>query len=74
MPRCIGIDEKNFEMYIYNRWGYEIFETYDINKPWDGRANNGSELVQQDVYIWVILTKDISGKRHQYIGHVTLIR
>ncbi|MFH1320742.1 MAG: PKD domain-containing protein [Bacteroidota bacterium] len=73
-PMAIGIDEKEFEMYIFDRWGDIIYETNDINKPWDGRANNGRELAQEDVYVWLIYTKDILGKRHQYIGHVTLIR
>ncbi|MBN4051405.1 PKD domain-containing protein, partial [bacterium AH-315-M05] len=74
IPQGIGIDEENFEMIIYDRWGNLIYETNDINKPWDGRANNGRKIAQQDVYVWVIFTKDILGKRHRYIGHVTLVR
>ena len=74
IPQGIGIDENNFEMYIYDRWGDLIYETNDINKPWDGRANNGSKIAQQDVYIWVIFTRDMQGARHKYLGRVTLIR
>ncbi|MFH1319206.1 MAG: PKD domain-containing protein [Bacteroidota bacterium] len=66
--------EKNFDMYIYNRWGDLIFETHDINQPWDGRANGGKDIAQTDVYVWVIYTFDFFGRRHQYVGHVTLIR
>ena len=73
-PKAIGIDEKEFEMYIFNRWGDMIFETDDINEPWDGGANNGRELAKKDVYVWLIYTKDVLGKKHQYVGHVTLIR
>ena len=25
-----------YHMQIFNRWGTLIFETYDINKPWNG--------------------------------------
>jgi len=74
IPKGIGFDENNFEMHIYDRWGDEIFETDNPSQGWDGRANNGSEIAQQDVYIWLILTRDVHGKRHRYIGHVTLIR
>jgi len=73
-PQGTGIDENNFEMYIYDRWGDKVYETYDINKPWDGRANDGRKIAQQGVYIWVIFTKDINEKRHRHVGHVTLIR
>ncbi|MBN4051575.1 PKD domain-containing protein [bacterium AH-315-M05] len=73
-PQGTGIDENSFEMYIYDRWGDKVYETYDIKKPWDGRANDGRKIAQQGVYIWVILIKDINEKRHRHVGHVTLIR
>jgi len=73
-PKGIGLDNNNFEMYIFDRWGDEIFRTTDFSQGWDGRANNGREIAQQDVYIWLILAKDVDGKRHRYIGHVTLVR
>jgi len=61
-------------MYIFDRWGDEIFKTTDFFQGWDGRANNGSDIAQQDVYIWLILTRDDDGQRHRYVGHVTLVR
>jgi len=73
-PKGIGIDVSSFEMYIFNRWGDLIFETHDINKGWDGRANDGKNIVQQGVYVWLVLTKDFSGYPHEHIGRVTLIR
>ncbi|MBI2967332.1 MAG: gliding motility-associated C-terminal domain-containing protein, partial [Bacteroidetes bacterium] len=73
-PRGIGIDPDNFEMFIYDRWGDEIYHTDDINKPWNGRANKGGNLVQQDVYVWLIRTKDFNGVQHEYIGHVSVIK
>jgi len=74
IPKGIGIDENDFEMYIFNRWGDIIYETNDIKKPWDGRANAGRDIAQEDVYVWLVYLKDFSGERHQYVGHVTLIR
>jgi len=53
-------------------WQYTV--EIDIDKPWDGKANDGSKIVPQGVYVWLIRTKDIKRKRHQYVGHVTLIR
>ena len=68
-----GVGTEEILIHIYNRWGDEIFTTTDFSQGWDGRANNGSKIAQQDVYVWVIFTKDILGKRHRYIGIVTLV-
>ena len=73
-PQGFGIDSSSFEMYIYNRWGDLIFETNDINNGWDGRANNGRKIAPQGVYVWLVLTKDLTGYPHEHIGRVTLIR
>lgn len=78
-PLGIGLTDPKFEytMYIYDRWGDLIFKSDDINKPWDGKANNGRRQAQADVYVWVIKTIDTKGtvgQKHQYIGHVTLFR
>ncbi|MBL4658234.1 MAG: gliding motility-associated C-terminal domain-containing protein, partial [Flavobacteriales bacterium] len=72
-PKGIGIDEDNFVLYIYDRWGDLIYETDDITKPWDGKANYGEREAQLDVYVWLIATYDDNGLEHEYIGHVTVI-
>ncbi|MDQ3046626.1 MAG: PKD domain-containing protein, partial [Bacteroidota bacterium] len=74
MPVGTGINVKEFEMTIYDRWGLQIFKTTDVNKGWDGRANGGSKLAQQDVYVWKVITKDYTGDSHEYIGHITIIK
>jgi len=73
-PKGIGIDENNFHLYIYDRWGDLIFETDDINKPWDGKANDGKREAQIDTYIWLIESYDINGQEHEYIGKVSIIQ
>ncbi len=74
IPLGIGWDIDTYEFYIYNRWGELIFTTDNPSEGWNGSVNNIGEAVQQDVYVWKIKTKDVNGKRHQYKGHVTLIR
>ena len=69
----IGL-EAGFEMYIYNRWGDLIFETKSIFEAWDGTVNRGSTPAQEDVYVWKVNAVDSDKKRHQFVGHVTLIR
>ena len=69
-----GVGIVEYHIWIFDRWGNMIFNTKDINEGWDGRANNGAEIAQQDVYVWKVQLKDIFGKKHDYIGTVTLVR
>lgn len=69
-----GIFIKEFEMMIFDRWGNLVFFSDDYNKPWDGKANYGTETAQQDVYVYTIKITDYLRKKHTYKGTVTLIR
>lgn len=64
----------DYEMFIFDRWGNQIYKTKRYDEPWDGRANNGSEPAQQDVYIYLIKIKDIKNVKHSYKGIVTLVK
>ncbi len=70
----IGIDPNHFELYIYDRWGNLIFKTTDLYEGWNGHANGGKDIAQQDVYVWKAFVRDYQGGKHNYIGHVTLVR
>ncbi|HIO71576.1 MAG TPA: PKD domain-containing protein, partial [Flavobacteriales bacterium] len=79
MPKGLGVDGEEFEMYIYDRWGDLIDKVTgvwsdDPNIGWDGHANEGESIAQNDVYVWLIRTQDFYGEEHEYIGHVTLLR
>jgi len=63
-----------FEMYIFDRWGQEIYFTNDITKGWKGSYYNGSTIAQQDTYIYVIKVNDFRGTQHSYTGKVTLLK
>mgnify|MGYP006207710513 CR=1 FL=1 len=68
-----GIDEYNFELLIFNRWGEIIWESRDPEARWDG-TYNGS-YVQQGVYTWVIRTKDkINDNKYVYNGFINLMK
>ena len=69
-----GIFITTYEMMIFDRWGNLIFFTNDINKPWDGTANYGTKIAQEDVYIYSIKLTDINKGKHNYRGIVTLLR
>ncbi|MES2591148.1 MAG: PKD domain-containing protein [Bacteroidota bacterium] len=72
LARGYGIIE--FEMLIFDRWGNQIYKTDDISKPWDGKANLGTEIAQMDVYVYVIRLTDVHKLKHKYSGIVSLLR
>jgi gliding motility-associated-like protein len=65
---------KNYNMYIFDRWGMMIFHTDDFNKGWNGCVNGGTRICQEDTYVYVIEVTDGTGKQHKYIGKVTLLQ
>ena len=68
-----GMEFTDFEMTIFNRWGEMIYQTSNIDKPWNGKSNDGNE-VQEGIYAYKIWVKDFKGASHYYVGNVTLIR
>jgi gliding motility-associated-like protein len=62
----------DYQLYIFNRWGQLIFETEDTQDFWDGTFKG--KAVQIDSYIWKIDYLDNQKARHEFIGHVNVIR
>lgn len=58
---------KNYELFIFNRWGELIFSTTDKEKGWDG-SHQGKE-VPNDIYIWKI-RYTATDETKTIIGHV----
>ena len=73
-PQGEGWNESTFKLFIFDRWGEQIYSTNDVRKGWNGKAKNGSDMAQQDVYIWKVDLDDIFKNQHHYIGHITLLK
>lgn len=68
-----GILPDNFEFFIFDRWGKQIFKTNDLYEGWNGSVNNKGPVVQSDVYVYHINYKEVGGKRRSISGIVTLL-
>ena len=69
------IDDDNFELRIFDRWGGMMFFADSYTQSWDGTVQGGSVLAKPDVYVWRISTIDaITGERIELRGHVTLLK
>lgn len=72
-PLGVGIDEDNYRMDIFDRWGENIFTSNKFNVGWDGTVK-GKKLAEQGVYVYKITVIDTRGGKHPYVGHVTVLK
>lgn len=70
----MGIGIEKYEMWIFDRWGAMIYYTDDIKKGWNGKVQGKPNEVQIDVYVWKVNLTDVFNKKHNYIGHVSVVR
>ncbi len=74
-PIGVGVDEDNYQMTIYNRWGEMIFQTRDWYTHWQGRYDmDKGDYVPQGVYTYVVKLRDKYGKDYTYAGTVTVFK
>ena len=65
-----GIEDRNFELYIYNRWGQELYYTNQpVLEPWKARTESGDQ-VNDGTFYYVLNNLDAD---ETYTGHVTVI-
>jgi gliding motility-associated-like protein len=69
---CILPDDYN--MYIFDRWGELVFETTVLFGSWNGIDSRNGSMCKSDVYVVKILYRDFFNQRHQYVGHINLLR
>ncbi len=69
-----GNDIKTFEMYIFDRWGMQLYHGTDINDGWNGTAKSNGVICQEDTYVYLINATDHKNIKHTYIGKVNLIK
>jgi large repetitive protein len=69
--------DEDFEIFIFNRWGEMVFQSYDKEFRWNGGYNNnGSQLLPPGTYSYVVRYKSVyledGTKEHR--GGVVLLR
>lgn len=67
-----GVKWDTYEMFIYNRWGEEIYFTNNVDAPWDGTYKGAQ--APEEVYVWMIRVYDEKGEQHTFRGRATLFR
>jgi len=63
---------KSFSMKIYNRWGELVFESNDVNNPWNG-TYKGADC-PQDNYTYILDVTMQNGKYYHRQSSILLLR
>ena len=66
------VDNKEFKMMLYNRWGEKVYETSDPTKGWDG--NYLGQQAPQGVYVYKIVVTSQDDKEYNFNGTFVLLR
>jgi gliding motility-associated-like protein len=73
-PIAGGINAvKDYQLIIYDRYGFELFRSNDISVWWDGKLKNG-DMAAVAVYVYTIKLMDFKDEAHNYIGYVALLK
>ncbi|HIF13826.1 MAG TPA: PKD domain-containing protein, partial [Bacteroidetes bacterium] len=67
---------KEYQLYIYNRWGDLVFDSKDIYERWNGKKYNDNALshCQDGAYVWYVNVRDFMEKEYSYQGSVVLLK
>jgi gliding motility-associated-like protein len=68
-----GIEAKDYNFYVFNRWGQLIYEAHQPSKGWDGLHNNKN--VKTGVYVWKIsYYSNVTNQTVEKMGHVNVLK
>lgn len=67
-----GTEIDTYKLYVFNRWGEQIYTTDKMGVFWDGTYNGVDSPI--DTYVWRIDVSELAGARRTLYGHVNLVR
>jgi len=68
-----GIDEYDYSIEVYDRWGKSVWQSKDLEARWDGVF--AGEVLPAGTYNYVIHTSDLTtSKKHVFKGAILLLR
>ena len=68
-----GLSEK-WELVIADKNGNEVFSSSSVEKPWDGKIQNGELASNSELFYWTVVCTDFDGNQRVYADKVTVER
>jgi len=73
IPESLKIMDVEFTMTIYNKLGKRVYQSKNIDQPWDGINQNTGQKCQEGNYMWVVQLVNKEGETEQYKGAILLL-
>lgn len=71
----IDVDESDFHIRVFDRWGQVVYESNDIHQVWQGDNQGRDYYVADGTFSYIIITRSLAtGDRKEVFGSVTLTR
>ncbi len=74
------IQDQDFEIHIFNRWGNLIFHSQQKDFKWDGREHRNNnkpirvdDIYRNNVYSYIIRCKDLKGQAFSFKGSLIVL-
>lgn len=74
----VGKNIATMHLYVFDRWGNQLFESDNPNMGWDGTY--GGSVVKNDIYVWRLAYKFFEdkngtiGMEQEQMGHIQVLR
>ena len=72
--KVVGGQIKDYELWIINRWGEEVFHSTSLDDFWMGDVQGGSHYAENGIYNWIIRLKGFNTDAEEYKGTLQLMR
>lgn len=74
-PVIRGNNETDYLFTIYDRWGALVFSSTSPGEGWDGSIKGITNNSKTDIFVWKLTVRAAhDNRKHDYIGHVTLLK
>ena len=73
IPRALEVLNVDFVLTVLDQNGKRVYETKEVNRPWDGRDMNGN-IRYGSTFVWICIVENQYGEEEVYKGTVTLTR
>ncbi len=74
IPESLKIMEVDFNMTIFNKVGKRVYQSKNIDQPWDGFDQKTSQKCPEGSYVWVVKLTNNNGEIELYKGAVLLLK
>jgi len=74
LPAALNRLEGSFTMTIYSQTEGLIYDTKNIDQPWDGTNQKAGTKCKEGSYVWVVKLTNEKGQSEQYKGAILLLK